>query len=144
MKRVIVLFSLFLIATAVTEGEWETRYKYKDHFNKEESPIGPGPMNQEEPEKENNNQQDEEYNQLEEEAEQDYSPQEAEETKDLQETPIEKEEEIQSQEDEVNNFVRLMSSCECANNIKQELLKSLKRCTKSLSLALNLDPLVQL
>ena len=137
MKRVIVLFSLFLIATAVTEGEWETRYEYEDRFNKEESPIGPGPMNQEEPEKENNNQQEEEYNPLEEEAEQDYSPQEAEETKDLQETPIEKEEETQSQGNNINKFVRLMSSCECTNEVKQELLKSLKSCTKSLSLALN-------
>ena len=30
-----------------------------------------------------------------------------------------------------------MSSCECTNKVKQELLKSLKSCTKSLSLALN-------
>ena len=138
IKCVIVLFSLFLIAMAVTEGAVKIRDEYEDHLNKGQSPLGPEPPNQEEPEKEYNNQQEEEeYNPLEEEAEQDYSPQEAEETEDLQETPKEEEEETQSQEDKVDNIMQLMSSCDRANKVKQKLLKALKRFIKSLSNILN-------
>ena len=156
MKCVIVLFSLFLIATAVTEGE-ETRDEYEDRFNKEGSPIGPGPLNQEETEKEDNNQQEEgeynpleeeeynpleeeEYNPLEAEAEQENNPQEPKETEDLQETPIKEEGETQSQEDQIDDMIQLMSSCGCANRIKQKLIRTLRRFIRSLSNTMNCNP----
>ena len=145
MKCIIVLFTLFLIATAVTEeGEEETRDEYEDRFNNEESPIGPGPLNQEEPEKEDNNQQEEEeynpleeeeYNPLEAEAEQENNPQEAKKTEDLQETPIEEEEETQSQEDQVDDMIQLNT-----NRIKRKLIPKLKRFTRSLSNKMNCYP----